>query len=142
MSTSNLPGITISYAKDGTSYSLKFTEFGDTAPRSYAESTSVNFSATGAISLSGQTRAARRLWTITSYVSPDVVYQLEDLYQAYEEERASGAAAAVAISDETRRPEGAAPITATAVFSTAPTFDLISNGGGGRWMITFGLTEV
>lgn len=142
MALSTSPGVTISYISGQTTYSIKFTEFGDQMPRSYIEAAGVNFSATGAISLTGQTRAARRLWTISSYVRPEIVYQLEDLYQAYEVERASGAAAAVAVSDETRRPEGAAPITATTVFSTAPTFDLISNGGDGIYLVTFGLTEI
>lgn len=137
----NSPGITVAFDDNGTLHSVSFTEFGGESVRSYVEAAALSFSATGSSSQTGQTRGARRMWTVSSHCKAADAYALEALYEAYDAVRATGAVAVVAVVDETRKPASASPITATAVFTSAPTFDGGHNGSPVH-IVSFGLTEV
>lgn len=137
----NSPGITIQFDESGTLHTVKFTDFGGDAVRGYVDAAAITFSATGSSSQTGQTRAARKSWTVAAHCKPADAFALEALYEAYDAVRATGATAVVAVSDETRRPSGAAALTATAVFTSAPVFDGGMNGSPVH-VVSFGLTEV
>ena len=137
----NSPGLTIQFDANGTLHTVKFTDFGGESVRGFVDTAPASFSATGSLSQSGQTRATRRTWTVAAHVKEADSYKLEALYEAYDALRATGATAVVAVTDETRRPAGAAPLTASAIFTAAPTFDGGQNGNPNH-VISFGLTEV
>lgn len=137
----NSPGITIQFDENGTLHTAKFTEFGGESVRGYVEAAAITFSATGAVSQSGSTRAARHTWTVASHCDAKTAYALEALYVAYDAARAAGVNVVVAVTDETRRPPGADPVVGNAVFSSAPVFDGGTNGSRVH-IVSFGLTEV
>ena len=140
MACNQSPGITIGFSGSA-SHSVRFDQFTGETPRSFSDAASASFSASGALVQSGNSRKARRLWTIASHVKAAEVYALEALYLDWDEYRASGAAAAVSVSDETRVPDPNYPILANAVFTAAPA---VSGGANGAllYVVSFSLLEV
>lgn len=141
MTGNHHPGITVSFSDGATLHSVRFDQFTGDFPRSFADTASLSFSATGALSQTGMTRQARRMWAVGANCSEATTYALEELYLAYDAVRATGATAVVAITDETRVADINTPITANAVFTAAPA---ISGGRNGSplWTVSFALTEV
>ena len=139
--TLTYPGIEVRFDDGGTLHSVKFQQFSDTQPRAYVDAADVGFSSAGAIAQSGATRTARKVWTIVSRVSSEDAFALEALFEAYDGLRATGASAVVSVIDETRRPPGAGPIVATAVFSAQPTFEGGTNGTP-TFLVSLALIEV
>lgn len=66
---------------------------------------------------------------------------LQDLYEAWDLLRASGANAIVAISDEITARDPASPLTANTVFTEPVSLELIGNGSP-LYRVGFGLSEV
>jgi len=132
------PGLTLSFS----TYTVRLERFsGGGAQRSYVDTASLNFSATGSAVQSGNTRAARRLWTVNLLVKSEDAYELEDLYEAWDTLRATGANAIVAITDEITVRDSAAPITANTVFTEPVSLEVVGNGNP-LYRVSFGLSEV
>ena len=132
------PGLTLSFS----TYTVRLERFsGGGAQRSYVDTASLNFSATGSAVQSGNTRAARRLWTVNLLVKAEDAYQLEDLYEAWDTLRATGANAIVAITDEVTVRDAGSPLTANTVFTEPVSLEVVGNGNP-LYRVSFGLSEV
>lgn len=130
--------IGISYTPSGstTVYSFSFSQFVDAAlPRSYVGSTVFSFSGTGAAIVSGSTSVQKRIWAISSPIPTNEAESFDEMYRAWDTDRANGIAAAVGIVDQTF----GATVSSSAVFSTAPTY---SQFGHAYMVVSFGLTEI
>ena len=130
--------IGISYTPSGGSpvYSFLFSEFMDgTLPRSYLDTASFGFSGTGAPIISGNPVVQKRIWAISSPLPVSEAATFDQMYRAWDTDRANGLSAAVGIIDETF----GSPVNSSAVFSTAPTY---SKFGPYYMIVSFGLTEV
>lgn len=68
-------------------------------------------------------------------------YELEDLYEAWDTLRATGANAIVAITDEITVRDSSAPITANTVFTEPVSLEVVGNGNP-LYRVSFGLSEV
>ncbi|MFZ9995644.1 MAG: hypothetical protein ACO3GU_02270 [Pelagibacteraceae bacterium] len=132
------PGIDLSFG----ALAVRLERFnGSGAQRSYVDTASLNFSSTGAAVQSGNTRGVRRLWTVSTLADKQTAYDLQDLYEAWDQARATGAVAVVAISDEITARDPSQPLTATAVFTEAVSLELAGNGSP-LYRVSFGLSEV
>jgi len=111
-------GIAVSYTQQtggSTVYSLTFTYFTDeNVPRSYLEECTLDFS---------------------SVLSTSDAQNLEALYRAWLADKVTGISCVLAVVDDTFGPT---PISANAIFSTAPTFTKFSPT---EWLVSLGLTE-
>lgn len=132
------PGITLTFGAQ----TLRLERFnGAGAQRSYVDTASISFSVTGSAVQSGNTRPNRRLWTISTVLEKDDAYDILDLYEAWDTQRATGAVAVVALVDEITTRDPATPITTSVVFSEAANIELIGNGSP-LYRVSFGLSEV
>ena len=132
------PGLTLSFS----TYTVRLERFsGGGAQRSYIDTASLNFSATGSAIQSGNTRAARRLWTVNLLAEKADAFLLEDLYEAWDTMRATGANAIVSISDEVTVRDSTTPISANTVFTDPVGIELLGNGSP-LYRVSFGLSEV
>ena len=131
------PGIQITYG----GVIIRMATFrGDMFPRQVMDGSDVNFSITGSQLISGSSRPTRLIWTISAMVRRSEGFDFQDLFAAWDVDRASGQAAVLNVIDETNlRPE-ADPINTNAVFSTTPQF-MPGVGADFTW-IDFGLIEV
>jgi hypothetical protein len=117
-------------------YNILFKQFADdTIARSYAASATLNFAVNGTATMTGPAYSQKRIWAVSAVVSKQTAADLDAMYRAWDQDRATGLAAAVGINDQTF---GAAVVT-SAVFSTPPSY---SRFGPLNIMVSFGLTEV
>lgn len=132
------PGIDLSFG----ALAVRLERFnGSGAQRSYVDTASLNFSTTGAAIQSGNSRGVRRLWTISTLADKQTAYDLQDLYEAWDAARASGAVSVVALSDEITARDPAQPVIATTVFTDPVALELAGNGSP-LYRVSFGLSEV
>lgn len=132
------PGITLTFGAQ----TLRLERFnGAGAQRSYIDTASIQFSVTGSAVQSGSTRPTRKLWTISTVLEKDDAYDILDLYEAWDTERATGAVAVLTLVDEITTRNPGAPITASVVFSDPANIELIGNGSP-LYRVSFGLSEV
>ena len=89
---------------------------------------------------SGSTRAARKLWIVSALLEKDDAYNVVDLYEAWDTQRATGAVAVVALVDEITSRDPGAPITANVVFSDPANVESVGNGSP-LYRVSFGLSE-
>lgn len=80
------------------------------------------------------------MWSIAGIVDEDTAFDLEDMYKAWDQDRADGYAATISLQDQTFVRNIQAPITATAVFTEAPSIE--AHPASGLYFVSFGLTEV
>ena len=131
------PGIQLTY---GTHVLRMDTFRGDQYPRQVIDGIDVQFGATGTQLLTGPSRSMRLLWTISAMVTKNEQWVFTDLFTSWDQDRADGQAAVIAVVDETNIRPGADPIETNAVFSATPVFSP-GHGADFTW-IEFGLTEV
>lgn len=132
------PGISLTFG----AYAVRLERFnGAGAQRSYVDTASIQFSVTGSAVQSGNTRPNRRLWTISTVLEKDDAYDLQDLYEANDTARATGAVAVVALVDEITARDPATPIEANVVFSDPVNLERVPNGSP-LYRVSFGLSEV
>lgn len=133
------PGITVTYNDGTTLFTVQVDKF-TAEPRQFVEVAQLNFSVAGSATQSGSARANRMTWAISAFAESDMCFELDELYRSWDTKRASGQAAVVAITDQTRvRDPINAPITASAVFTAAPVFE---KRPGRLDLLSFGLTEI
>lgn len=132
------PGILLNYE----AYTVRLERFsGGGAQRSYVDSATLNFSATGSAVQSGSTRVARRLWTVNLLVKKEDAFTLQGLYEAWDSSRASGANAVVSITDEITVQDPTVPIQTLTVFTEPVSLEVVGNGTP-LYRVSFGLSEV
>ena len=108
------PGIQITYG----GVTIRMDTFrGDLFPRQVMDGSDVNFSITGTQLISGSSRPTRLIWTVSAMVRRAEGFDFQDLFAAWDVDRASQAAV-LAVIDETNLQPGADPINTNAVFTT------------------------
>lgn len=107
----------------------------DTIPRSYAESTNFSFSVSGSAILTGPAYNQRYIWAISTPLVNATAASFDDMYKAWDADRANGLAVALGIIDSTF----GTSVTTNAVFSTAPSYQKF---GPAMTLVSFGLTEI
>jgi hypothetical protein len=130
--------IGVSFTPSGGSpvYSFVFDNFGDNAmPRNYQAGASFSQSVNGTTILDGPAYRQKYIWVISSLVDRTEAVQIDEMFQAWDTDRASGLPVACGVTDETFGPT----VTTSAVFSTPPTYVRM---GPKFVMVSFGLTEV
>ena len=134
-----MDGITLSYtAQHGanTVYSIALKTFGDSSVmRARQQTTSTSSSANGTTVLAGSSYAQKSLWNVVAIDTKANVLTIDEMYAAWDKDRADGLAAAVGVNDTTF---GAAVVT-SAVFPNSPQFTKL---GENLYEASFVLTEV
>ena len=128
--------LSISYTSAaGTTYTVVASRFsGGDLPRSYLQQAKLDFTAQGAAIVGGPVRRQRMVWATTAFMTAAEAATLDDLFLAWDADRAAGRAAVVSVTDGTGP---GSSITASALFTTAPGF----SQAGPEWLASFGLTE-
>jgi hypothetical protein len=111
----------------------KFIE--DNLPRSYAESNNFSFSVSGSAILTGPAYNQRHIWAISTPLANATAESFDDMYKAWDADRADGLGVALGLIDSTF----GTSITTNAVFSTAPSYQKF---GPAMMIVSFGLTEI
>ena len=129
--------IGISYTPSGGgSYNFLFDNFVDRIlPRAYAGQYNYELSVTGAQVMSGAAFEDKYVWTIACYVTETEALQFDQMYQAWDADRATGQTAAVGVADETFGPT----VNGSAIFLTPPRIDRLSPK---TYLLSFGLQGV
>lgn len=131
-------GITLTYGTEA----VRLERFsGSGTQRTYVDSATLNFGATGSAVQSGFTRSVRRLWTVSTLATKEQTFALQTLYEAWDTARATGAAATVQLRDEVTVADPAAPLIRATVFSDPLVVELLGNGSP-LYRVSFGLSEV
>lgn len=133
-----VPGIQLTFD----TYTVRLERFsGGGAQRSYVDSATLNFSATGSAVQSGSTRVARRLWTVNLLTEKADAFTLQSLYEAWDESRAGGANAVIQLTDEITVQDPTNPIETLTVFTEPVSLEVVGNGAP-LYRVSFGLSEV
>jgi len=131
------PIIGISYTADsGTAYTFQIDNFGDNAmPRTYTASANFDMSANGASILGGPAFKQKYQWVIATIMPTATAENFDEMFQAWDTDRASGLTAACGITDQTWGPD----VDTNAVFVTPPSYTRLSPQ---LTLVSFGLQEV
>lgn len=138
------PGFTISHSAPGlpgaSSLTVTLRHFsGSGVAQSYVDTATLNFSAAGSALQSGMTRAARRLWAVSTLVEKADALLLKQIYEQWDAARAYGLSSTCSITDEVSL--GDAPASGTAVFTEPVSAERLPNGSP-LYRVSFSLTEV
>ena len=129
--------IAIAYSSGLGSYNFVVDNFGGTdMPRTYQESAAYSQSSNGASILAGPAFRQKYQWVISTLTTPDSASLLMQMFEAWDEDRSNGLAAAVGLTDTTGPGSN---ISANAIFATAPSFTRVSPS---ITQVSFGLMEV
>ena len=128
--------IGLSYtSQGGTVYNFIIDNFGDRAiPRTYQSSASFSDSANGASIISGPAYKQKFQWVISTLITKTQAESFDQLFNAWDEDRANGFSAACGIIDETFGPD----VNTSAVFVTPPSYVCLSPRD---YLVSFGLAE-
>ena len=130
--------IGVSYTPSGGSpvYRFIFDNFGDDAlPRSYQASASFSESANGTSIVSGPAFRQKYVWVISSIVTKVEAESIDQMFQAWDTDRATGLPAAFGITDNTFGPS----LSTSAIVSTPPSYVRM---GPQFMLVSLGLSEV
>lgn len=127
----------IAYSSSGgSSFNIILAVFAESSiPRSYSNESGMVPGLAGATLLTGPTYSQKRIWSISAVVTKIIALELDSLFRAWDQDRSSGISAACGVVDRTFGPD----VSANAIFSTAPTFDYVSDN---FIVASFGLMEV
>ena len=118
------------------SYNIVFDEFlSDDIPRTYDASASFGRTASGATSLDSRAGRQKFIWGISILVPSATAQSLDNLFQAWDYDRAQGLAAACGLVDQTF----GSSVSTNGVFSSPPSYRYTSCT---HYEVSFGLTEV
>jgi len=124
---------------DGTKYyEASFDKF-TSPPRTYLESAGLSFSLAGSSVQQGRTKSSRMTWAIATYGTREDAFTIDEMYRAWDARRATGIVSVLGVTDQTFVRDTSSPVTANAVFTSAPEFE---QRAGDLYVISFGLTEV
>jgi hypothetical protein len=129
--------IAISFTSSASSvYNFVFDKFlEDGIPRTYEASQNFSFSVNGTALLTGPARQQRYIWAISTILDDSTAAELDEMFQAWDIDRAQGLSVAIGLIDSTFGDT----LNKNTVFSTPPTFQKF---GPNHKIVSFGLTEV
>jgi hypothetical protein len=130
--------IGVSYTPSGGSpvYNFVFDNFGDNAlPRSYQGGASFDQSANGTSIIGGPAFRQKYIWVISSIITQVEAASFDEMFQAWDTDRAAGLPVAMGITDDTFGPS----VSTSAVVSTSPSYVRM---GPKFMLVSFSLTEV
>jgi|TARA_B100000035_G_scaffold124371_2_gene105895 hypothetical protein len=117
-------------------YSASFSLFsGAELARTYDATNNFQRSASGAQIITGRPGRQKYIWAVACILSEADALNLDNIFQAWDVDRADGLPAVVTITDST----GFRTETGNAIFSTPPSF---TRFGPANYQVSFGLTEV
>lgn len=117
-------------------YDITIKEFTDNSlPRLYDSQIAYGTSVTGASVLEGPAFAQKYIWTISAHFTKEKALELDAMFRAWDEDRSTGANAALGLIDRTFGPE----VNTTVLFSSAPSFVYLSPS---VIVGSFGLSEI
>ena len=120
----------------GGSYNVVIDVFGGgEIARAYQATANFQRGLSGQQVITGQPGRQKFIWAISGVLSEAEAKDLDDMFKAWDADRGAGAAAAVGVTDQTLFD----PVTASAIFSTPPTFIRF---GPLSYSVAFGLSEV
>jgi len=128
--------IGIAYSGSGTSYNIILENFTDRAiPRAYESQANFARTASGTTSLSGSGSSQKRIWAISCLVTRQEAETLDEMFRAWDDDRAAGKAAACGLADNCF----GAPVSANVLFTTPPSYVYASPS---LIQVDFAVTEV
>lgn len=117
-------------------YSFVFRNFGgNELPRTYSDTATFAESSNGTTILGGPAFVQKRIWALSSMVYTTEAENFDNMYRAWDADRANGYPVACGIVDDTF----GATVSTSVIFSTAPTY---MRAGPNHTVVSFGLTEV
>ena len=117
-------------------YNVVFDLFsGGEVARIFDSSATFSRGASGQQLISGNSSRQKYIWAVSGLLTEADAVNIEEMFKAWDTDRASGAAAAIGVTDQTF----GASVTTSAIFSTPPSF---IRTGPGHFTVAFGLTEV
>ena len=123
-------------ATGGTTYNLVVDTFtGAEVARAYEASVSFNRGVSGQALISGQANRQKYIWAVSALLSEAEAKKLDDMFKEWDADRATGAAVAVGVTDQTLFD----PVTTSAIISTPPSY---IRTGPYHFTVSFGLAEV
>lgn len=133
-----MAGIALAYSRQlggaGT-WNIVFEQFTSAElPRQYSNSIKWERTGAGSLALSGPRYRQKYIWTVDCIVSASQALELDQMYQAWDYDRAFGLSVACGLIDRTFGPE----LNLAAAFSVPPTYTYAT----GNTIVSFGLQEV
>ena len=128
--------IAIAYTSSGgTVYNVTFSDFlGEDLPRSYGAAGSFSNSANGTSILAGPAFAQKYIWGFSVLMTKAEAEAVNNLFLAWDADRAQGRAVAVGLIDETF----GGSLTTSATITTPPSYAKAGN----FYEVSIGLTQV
>lgn len=132
-----MSSIGVAYTSSGgQAYNVTFSSFTEAElARTYDATTEFERGASGTQLIVGRPGRAKYIFAVAALVDGTVALELDNMFQAWDEDRGKGLAAAVGVLDET----GFKTESVSAVFTTPPSF---TKAGPNLYAVAFGLTEV
>lgn len=128
--------IGIAYSGTGGTHNVVFREFlTQSIPRQYESTTSFTRSASGASILAGNSGVQKRIWVVSAHVTQAEAQELDDMFAAWDTDRANGQTVGCGLTDTCWGPT----INATVIFSTPPSYIYINPKLA---QVDFAVTEV
>ena len=129
-------GISYTPYSGSPAYSFEINNFQDAGfPRTYMSSATFDKSANGAVILGGPAYRDKYQWVISTFMETTAAQSFDDMFRAWDSDRAAGHSVACGIVDNTWGSE----ITTSAVFMTPPSY---TYSGGNVTVVSFGLGEI
>jgi hypothetical protein len=123
-------------SQGGTSYNIVLDQFtGAEIPRIYDGSATFGRTASGGTTIASRAGSQKYIWGISTPVTKTKALQIDTMFQAWDDDRGAGYAAAIGVTDQTF----GASVTASAVFSTPPSYTYSNDN---YVVVSFGLSEV
>lgn len=134
-----MAGLAIAYTQQtggSASWNIVFEDFtSPELPRQYENSAGFGRSSTGALIQSGPRYTQKYVWIVDCILDKENAQDLNQLYRAWDEDRATGKSVAVGITDATFGDS----LSSQATFTSAPSFTYASPR---KTIVSFGLTQV
>lgn len=132
-----MSSIGIAYSPQaGGSYNVLVDLFtGAEVARTYEQTAQFQRGLSGQQLISGRPGRQKFIWAISAVLDNAEAKKVDDMFKAWDEDRATGIAAAVGVTDETLFDT----LTTNAIFTTPPTY---IKTGPHHFTVSFGLTEV
>jgi len=129
-------GVSFTPSGGGSVYSFQINNFIDNVlPRSYVGAYGFSLSTSGSNVMSGPAFNDKYQWTIVTMMTRAQAEEFDEMYRAWDTDRAAGLAAAVGVSDETFGPT----VNTSAIFITPPSYNRLS---ARDFLVSFGMQEV
>jgi hypothetical protein len=131
-----MSAIGVAYSGGGSTYNVVVRLFsGGEIARTYEASAAFQRGVSGQQLITGSPGRQKFIWAVSGLLPEAEAKELDDMFKAWDADRATGQAAAVGVTDETLF----ASLSTSAIFSTPPSF---IRSGPHHFTVSFGLAEV